>query len=64
MSFPLREPGTKYLLAYEDEASKELCAARALCGLGDQLFEVYAFADRAISTVSGKRQRLPSQARA
>ena len=45
MSFPLREPGTKYLLAYADEDAKELCAAMALCGLGDQIFEVYAFTD-------------------
>nr|WP_308695042.1 GNAT family N-acetyltransferase [uncultured Stomatobaculum sp.] len=45
MSFPLREPGTKYLLAYADDDAKELCAAMALCGLGDQIFEVYAFTD-------------------
>ncbi len=45
MTFPLLEPGTKYLLAYDSKDPKELRAVMALCGLGDQIFEVYAFTD-------------------
>jgi len=45
MTFPLLEPGTKYLLAYDSKDPKELRAVMALCGLGNQIFEVYAFTD-------------------
>ena len=45
MTFPILEPGTKYLLAYDSKDPKELRAVMALCGLGDQIFEVYAFTD-------------------
>ena len=65
MTFPLLEPGTKYLLAYDSKDPKELRAVMALCGLGDQIFEVYAFTDpsRVTSAASGRRLRSPSRAR-